>query len=57
MELFLLGYTLGVKIEIVRPPRYGQDDFISHYPDDGADNFPTVSLVAEDDRHYHVITI
>ncbi|KAK2142840.1 hypothetical protein LSH36_908g01069 [Paralvinella palmiformis] len=57
VELFLLGYTLGVKIEIVRPPRYGQDDFISHYPDDGADNFPTVSLVAEDDRHYHVITI
>jgi hypothetical protein len=55
VELFLLGYTLGVKIEIVRPPRYGHDDFISHYPDDGADSFPTVYLVAEDERHYHAI--
>ena len=55
IEMFLLGHTLGVKIQVVRPSRYGQEDFISHYPDEGADSFPKVFLVAEDDRHYNVV--
>ncbi len=55
MDMFLLGFTLGVKLEVVRPSRYGQEDYISHYPDEGADSFPKVYLVAEDNRHYNVL--
>ena len=55
VELYLLGHTLGVKIEVIRPALLGQDNFICHYPDEGADAFPKVYLVAEDDRHYNVV--
>jgi len=55
IEMFLLGHTLSVKIEVARPSQYGKDDFMSHYPDDGADSFPKVYMIAEDSRHYNVV--
>ena len=53
--MFLLGYTLGVKVEVARPSQYGKDDFVSHYPDDGADTFPKVYLVAEGSSNYNIV--
>ncbi|XP_064634305.1 uncharacterized protein LOC135492082 isoform X2 [Lineus longissimus] len=55
VEMFLLGHTLGVIIEVVRPSQYSSEDFLSYYPSDMQKNLPTITLVAEDDRHYNVV--
>ncbi|KAJ8299644.1 hypothetical protein KUTeg_023704 [Tegillarca granosa] len=54
VEMFLLGHTLGVTIQVVRLLQYKQEDFISYYPDEYVGLWPQVSLLAEDDRHYNV---
>ena len=54
VEMFLLGHTLGVTLQVFRPSQFGEEDFISYYPDDKKQVFPLVSLIAEDDRHYNV---
>ncbi|MPC39295.1 Ubiquitin thioesterase otulin [Portunus trituberculatus] len=53
--MFLLGHTLGVTLQVVRPASYGEDDFICYYPDSNIGLWPEVTLVAEDDRHYNVL--
>lgn len=53
--MFLLGHTLGVTLQVVRPASYGRDDFICYYPDANIGLWPEVTLVAEDDRHYNVL--
>ncbi|KAK7068053.1 hypothetical protein SK128_023208 [Halocaridina rubra] len=55
IEMFLMGYTLGVTLQVVRPASYGKDDFICFYPDANIGVWPEVTLVAEDDRHYNVL--
>ncbi|KAK8395400.1 hypothetical protein O3P69_006209 [Scylla paramamosain] len=55
VEMFLLGHTLRVTLQVVRPASYGQDDFICYYPDSNIGLWPEVTLVAEDDRHYNVL--
>ncbi|XP_046860523.1 ubiquitin thioesterase otulin-like isoform X2 [Xenia sp. Carnegie-2017] len=55
VEMHLLGYSLGVKIRVVRPMQFDQPDFIAHYPDDMPEGTPVITLVAEDDRHYNVL--
>lgn len=55
VEMFLLGHTLGVTLQVVRPASYGRDDFICYYPDANIGVWPEVTLVAEDDRHYNVL--
>lgn len=50
----LLGYSLGVRIRVFRLQQFGEEDFISFYPEDGTDTWPVVSLIAEDDRHYNI---
>lgn len=55
VEMFLLGHTLGVTLQVVRPASYGRDDFICYYPDANIGLWPEVTLVAEDDRHYNVL--
>ncbi|XP_045120343.1 uncharacterized protein LOC123509836 isoform X7 [Portunus trituberculatus] len=55
VEMFLLGHTLGVTLQVVRPASYGEDDFICYYPDSNIGLWPEVTLVAEDDRHYNVL--
>ena len=54
--MHLLGYTLGVKIKVVRPSHFQQSDFIASYPEDMPDGSPVVYLVAEDDRHYNILS-
>lgn len=55
VEMFLLGHTLGVTLQVVRPASFGRDDFICYYPDANIGLWPEVTLVAEDDRHYNVL--
>jgi len=53
----LLGYTLGLVIQVIRPSQVDKEDFIAYYPPlaDMPKYTPTVTLVAEDDRHYNVV--
>lgn len=53
--MFLLGYALGVTLQVIRPSHHGKEDFITHYPDDMVEKFPKICLIAEDDRHYNVV--
>ncbi|XP_046405805.1 uncharacterized protein LOC124170851 isoform X2 [Ischnura elegans] len=55
VEMFLLGYTLGVTLQVVRPSMFGTNEFICCYPDWNVGSWPQVSLIAEDDRHYNVL--
>lgn len=53
----LLGYSLGVIIQVFRPSQVTKPDFVANYPyiEDMPPFSRTVSLVAEDDRHYNII--
>ena len=53
--MFLLGYTLGVTLRVVRPGAYDTEDFVCSYPDWNEGNWPQVILIAEDDRHYNIL--
>lgn len=55
VEMFLLGYTLGVTLRVIRPAAFGTEDFMCSYPDWNEGNWPQVFLIAEDDRHYNVL--
>ncbi|XP_059152732.1 uncharacterized protein LOC131938641 isoform X2 [Physella acuta] len=54
VEMCLLGYTLGVRIRVLRLAQCGQQDFDCMFPDDVPADWPEVDLIAEDDRHYNV---
>ncbi|XP_055998560.1 uncharacterized protein LOC125683738 isoform X5 [Ostrea edulis] len=53
IEMILLGHTLGVTIKVLRLQQYGEEDFITYYPDDMKESWPQIVLIAEDDRHYN----
>ncbi|XP_054281034.1 uncharacterized protein LOC128998734 isoform X1 [Macrosteles quadrilineatus] len=57
VEMFLLGYTLGVTLKVVRPSAHGTQQFVCYYPDDHVSTWPQVTLVAEDDRHYNILCL
>ncbi|XP_059801150.1 ubiquitin thioesterase otulin-like [Hypanus sabinus] len=54
VEMFLLGYSLQLTIRVFRLYKFGTDEFITYYPDDHKDEWPLVTLITEDDRHYNV---
>ncbi|KAJ3611082.1 hypothetical protein NHX12_021098 [Muraenolepis orangiensis] len=54
VEMFLLGYALRCTIQVYRLYMSGTEEFLTYYPDDHRDDWPCVSLVTEDDRHYNV---
>lgn len=54
VEMFLLGYALQCTIEVYRLYKADTEEFITFYPDDHKDIWPSVCLVTEDDRHYNV---
>ncbi|XP_077978137.1 uncharacterized protein LOC144433663 [Glandiceps talaboti] len=54
IEMFLLGHTLGVTLQVVRPSQVDRVDFITYYPDDHVGDWPNISMIAEDDRHYNI---
>lgn len=53
VEMFLLGYTVQHTIKVYRLYKHDTDEFITLYPNDQED-WPVVSLITEDDRHYNV---
>lgn len=54
VEMFLLGYTLECTIQVYRLYKADTEEFVTYYPDDHKDDWPSVCLVTEDDRHYNV---
>nr|XP_057916495.1 uncharacterized protein LOC131108999 [Doryrhamphus excisus]XP_057916496.1 uncharacterized protein LOC131108999 [Doryrhamphus excisus] len=54
VEMFLLGYALQCTIRVYRLYMADTEEFVAYYPDDHKDDWPCVSLVTEDDRHYNV---
>ncbi|XP_075442049.1 ubiquitin thioesterase otulin isoform X2 [Ascaphus truei] len=53
VEMFLLGHALQHTIKVYRLYKYATDEFVTHYPNDEVD-WPMVTLITEDDRHYNV---
>ncbi|KAJ1203938.1 hypothetical protein NDU88_007719 [Pleurodeles waltl] len=53
VEMFLLGYAVQHTIKVYRLYKHDTDEFITLYPSDQED-WPVVSLITEDDRHYNV---
>ncbi|XP_061777738.1 uncharacterized protein LOC133569422 [Nerophis ophidion] len=54
VEMFLLGYALRCTIQVYRLYMADTEEFVTYYPDDHKGEWPCVSLVTEDDRHYNV---
>ncbi|XP_071409814.1 ubiquitin thioesterase otulin isoform X3 [Pithys albifrons albifrons] len=54
VEMFLLAYALQYTIQVYRLYKYSTDEFITLYPNDPQEDWPVVTLITEDDRHYNV---
>ncbi|XP_047664763.1 uncharacterized protein YFR016C isoform X2 [Tachysurus fulvidraco] len=54
VEMFLLGYALQHTIQAFRLYKTDTEEFVTHYPDDHKHDWPCVSVITEDDRHYNV---
>uniref|UniRef100_H0VCN3 OTU deubiquitinase with linear linkage specificity like n=1 Tax=Cavia porcellus TaxID=10141 RepID=H0VCN3_CAVPO len=54
IDMFILGYSLEVKIKVLRLFRFNSRDFAVCYPEEPLREWPEISLLTEDDRHYHI---
>ena len=55
--MMLLGYTLKIIIKVTRLHQVDEADFIAQFPDDPEDpDVDVIYIVAEDDRHYNVLS-
>ena len=54
--MYLLGHTMGVKIQVVQPSALSCNNFVAHYPDEGADSYPKIYLLQEAEGHYDVLS-
>ncbi|KAM6282583.1 ubiquitin thioesterase otulin isoform 2-T2 [Porphyrio hochstetteri] len=54
VEMFLLAYALQYTIQVYRLYKHGTDEFITLYPNDPEEDWPVVTLITEDDRHYNI---
>lgn len=54
VEMFLLAYAVCHTIQVYRLSKYSTEEFITVYPTDPPRDWPMVTLIAEDDRHYNV---
>lgn len=54
VEMFLLAYAVRHTIQVYRLSKYGTEEFVTVYPTDAPRDWPVVTLIAEDDRHYNV---
>ncbi|KFR04943.1 Ubiquitin thioesterase otulin, partial [Nipponia nippon] len=54
VEMFLLAYALRYTIQVYRLYKYSTDEFITLYPNDPEEDWPVVTLITEDDRHYNI---
>ncbi|KAK1786830.1 hypothetical protein P4O66_017007 [Electrophorus voltai] len=55
VEMFLLGYSLQQTIQVYRLYKTDSEEFVTYYPDDHKPDWPCLSLVTEDDRHYNIL--
>ncbi|XP_055410512.1 ubiquitin thioesterase otulin isoform X4 [Bubalus kerabau] len=54
VEMFLLAYAVRHTIQVYRLSKYGTEEFVTVYPTDAPRDWPVVTLIAEDDRHYNI---
>ncbi|XP_054571240.1 inactive ubiquitin thioesterase OTULINL isoform X2 [Eptesicus fuscus] len=54
IDMFILGYALEVKIKVFRLFKFNSRDFEVCYPEEPLREWPQISLLTENDRHYHV---
>ncbi|XP_012390175.2 inactive ubiquitin thioesterase OTULINL isoform X1 [Orcinus orca] len=54
IDMFVLGYSLEVKIKVFRLFRFNSRDFEVCYPEESLREWPEVSLLTENDCHYHI---
>ncbi|XP_057680361.1 uncharacterized protein LOC130908684 [Corythoichthys intestinalis] len=54
VEMCLLGYALRHTLQVFRLYKANTEEFLAFYPDEHMDDWPRVTLVTEDDRHYNV---
>lgn len=52
--MFLLGYSLEVKIVVYRLCKFNSEDFQIRYVDEYQRDWPEVSLLTDDDQRYHI---
>lgn len=52
--MFLLAYALQYTIQVYRLYKHSTDEFITLYPNDPEEDWPVVTLITEDDRHYNI---
>ncbi|KAK2503754.1 hypothetical protein MC885_004832 [Smutsia gigantea] len=52
--MFLLAYAVRHTIQVYRLSKYSTEEFITVYPTDPPMDWPVVTLIAEDDRHYNI---
>ena len=57
VELFLLGYVLEVKIIVYKICKFSSDVFQEYCLEGYQRDWHEVSLLTEDDRHYHIPVI
>ncbi|XP_059801154.1 inactive ubiquitin thioesterase OTULINL-like [Hypanus sabinus] len=54
VEMFLLGFTLKLRIRSFRLYKHGTEEFVSNYPEDCHREWHDIFVLTEDDRHYNV---
>lgn len=54
IDMFILGYSLEVKIKVFRLFKFNSRDFAVCYPEEPLREWPEISLLTENDRHYHI---
>ncbi|KAI5277708.1 inactive ubiquitin thioesterase OTULINL isoform X1 [Manis pentadactyla] len=54
IDMFILGYSLEVKIKVFRLFKFNSRDFEVCYPELPLREWPEISLLTENDCHYHI---
>lgn len=54
VEMFLLAYAVRHTIQVYRLSKYNTEEFVTVYPTEPPKDWPVVTLIAEDDRHYNI---
>lgn len=54
IDMFILGYSLQVKIKVFRLFKFNSRDFAVYYPEEPLREWPEISLLTENDHQYHI---
>lgn len=54
IDMFILGYSLQVKIKVFRLFKFNSRDFAVCYPEEPLREWPEISLLTENGHHYHI---